>query len=67
MRRLVPELVPRDARGLLEAVAVLGQGELADPAITRGGGVHGDPLVGHPARPELLVIGREMAVVVEEH
>ncbi len=64
---LVPELVIRDPRRLDEAMAVLGQGELGDAARAGGCGVAADPLAGHEARPEHVVVGCEVAVVVDEH
>ncbi len=67
VRRLVPEWMLRDAGRLPEPVAVLGQRELRDPSGASCRGIAGNVLGRHPARPETLAVGGEMAVVVDEH
>ena len=67
VRRLVPERMRRDAGRLPEPVAVLGQRELRDSPGASGSGIPGDVLWRHPARPETLAVGGEMAVVVDQH
>ena len=66
LRALVPERVVEEAGGLAEAVAVLGQADVVDPALAGALGVQR-----HAGRRELRrakrdAVGREMEVIVDQ-
>ena len=66
LRALVPERVVEQAGGLPEAMAVLGQADVVDPALARALGVQRDAGDRQLRRAERDAVGREMEVIVDE-